>query len=79
MLVGIASNEIRIERVKNIKANTKGSKTVQHSDINWSKRILGKLARTHMNVKAKIQVLIPNDTPKNVPSSVGIFSCVMIH
>lgn len=71
----MASNEINIVKIRNIKANTIGSRTVQHSDINWSKRILGKLARTHTNVNTIKQVFKPNDTPKKTPSRIGLFNC----
>jgi len=44
MLVGIASNEISIVKIRNIKAKIKGNNTVQQKLINWSYLILGKLA-----------------------------------
>ena len=34
---------------------------VQQKDINWSKRILGKDALTHIKTKIIIQVFIAND------------------
>ena len=37
-----------------------GNNTVQQNDINWSKRILGKLALAHIKVKIIILDLIPN-------------------
>ena len=40
-----------------IKAITTGNKTVQQNDINWSKRILGKEALTHININIIIQAL----------------------
>lgn len=79
ILKGIASNEIRMARIKNIRANTKGSKTVQHNDISWSKRIRGKDALTHTKVKASIQVLIPSDAPDKTPSKKGMFNCLITH
>ena len=43
-----------------MKANTKGNRTVQQYDINWSKRILGNEALTQINTNIMISVLIPN-------------------
>jgi hypothetical protein len=34
---------------------------VQHEDINWSKRILGKDALTHININIRIQDFKPKD------------------
>lgn len=45
-----------------INANNIGNNTVQQNDINWSKRILGKEALTHINIKTIIDVFIPNIT-----------------
>ena len=42
-----------------MKAKTKGNKTVQQKDINWSKRILGKDALTHININIIIKDLNP--------------------
>lgn len=41
-------------------ATTIGNNTVQQNDINWSKRILGKLALAQINVKIIILDLIPS-------------------
>ena len=46
-----------------MKAITIGNKIVQENDINWSKRILGNEALTHINVNIIIQDLIPITTP----------------
>ena len=77
MLVGIASNEIRIIGRINIKANINGNKTVQQNVINWSYLIRGKLARVHIKVKTNIQVLIPKDIAYNPPSNKGLFNCAI--
>lgn len=60
----------------NMMAKTRGNRTVQQNDISWSKRILGILGRTHINMKASIQTLIPKDTPEKIPSNIVAFSCL---
>jgi hypothetical protein len=45
------------------KAITIGNKTVQQKDINWSKRILGKEARTQMKTNIRAQDLNPKERP----------------
>ena len=54
-----------------ISAITIGSSIVQENDINWSKRILGKEALTHINVNIIIHDFIPMVKPDNIPSTVG--------
>lgn len=54
-----------------IKAITIGNSIVQEKDINWSKRILGKEALTHMKVKIIMQDLIPIVKPDISPSTSG--------
>ena len=54
-----------------ISAITIGNKMVQEKDINWSKRILGKEALTHMKTKIIIHDLIPIVKPDNIPSIKG--------
>lgn len=54
-----------------IKAITIGSNIVQQKDINWSKRILGKLALTHIKIKIRIQDLKPKTIPQSIPSLKG--------
>ena len=44
---------------KRIKAKTIGNSSVQQNDINWSKRILGKEALTHINIKIIIELFKP--------------------
>ena len=46
-----------------MKANTIGNKTVQQKDINWSKRILGNEALTHIKVNTIILDFIPKVSP----------------
>lgn len=42
-----------------MKANTIGNSIVQQKDINWSKRILGNEALTHINIKTNEDIFIP--------------------
>jgi hypothetical protein len=53
-----------------IKATTIGNKTVQQKDINWSKRILGKLALAQINIKIIMDDLIPKTTADITPDEV---------
>lgn len=55
-----------------IKAITTGSNIVQENDINWSKRILGNEALTHIKIKIIIQDLIPRVKPNTIPSITGL-------
>ena len=50
-----------------MKATTIGNRTVQQNDINWSKRILGKLALAHINTKTIREDLIPKIIPDRIP------------
>ena len=50
---------------------TKGNNMVQQKDINWSKRILGNEALTHINIKIIIEDFNPKLTPYNKPSIRG--------
>lgn len=54
-----------------MKAITTGNNIVQEKDINWSKRILGKEALTHINIKIIMQDLIPIVRPYIIPSING--------
>ena len=51
--VGNASNPNTIQGNNTTYAIIKGNNTVQHTDINWSKRILGKEALTQINTNIK--------------------------
>lgn len=71
MLLGIMSKLYITQGIKTISAITIGNKIVQEKDINWSKRILGKEALTHINTKIIIHDLIPIVKPDNIPSIKG--------
>jgi hypothetical protein len=45
--------------INTINANKIGNNTVQQKDINWSKRILGNEALTHININIIIELFIP--------------------
>ncbi len=49
---------IQKQGINTIYAIITGSSTVQHTDINWSKRILGKEALTQINTNINTLVLI---------------------
>lgn len=70
-MLGIISKLYKIQGTNTIKAITIGNNIVQQNDINWSKRILGKEALTHIKTKIKIQDLIPKTIPLNIPSIKG--------
>lgn len=50
-----------------------GNNTVQQKDINWSKRILGNEALTHIKVKINIELFTPKLKPYIDPSKAGLF------
>lgn len=52
-----------------INANKIGNNTVQQNDINWSKRILGKDALTHIKINTIIELFIPKVILDNNPST----------
>jgi hypothetical protein len=54
-----------------INAITIGNNIVQQKDINWSKRILGKEALTHIKTKIIIDDFKPRLKPYNDPSIKG--------
>ena len=58
MFKGIIPRPYTIQGINITYAITTGNKTVQHTDINWSKRILGKEALTQMNTNIKKDVFI---------------------
>ncbi len=59
MLIKKIPNTYKIQGTNIIKANKIGNNTVQQKDINWSKRILGNEALTHMKIKTIIELLTP--------------------
>lgn len=61
------------EGIKAINPNNIGNKTVQQKDINWSKRILGKDALTHMNTKTINELFTPKLKLVNNPFIDGLF------
>ena len=71
MLVDIISKLYMIQGTNTMKAITTGNSIVQEKDINWSKRILGKEALTHIKIKIIIQDLIPIVKPYTIPSIKG--------
>ena len=73
IFVGIISKLYTIQGINTINAITIGKSIVQENDINWSKRILGKEALTHMNINIIIHDLIPIIKPDNIPSNKGYF------
>lgn len=71
MFVGIISKLYNKQGTNMTNAITIGNKTVQQKDINWSKRILGNEALTHINMNIIIQDLIPKVKPYSNPSIKG--------
>jgi hypothetical protein len=59
ILVTIISKLYIIQGTKTINEITIGNNIVHENVINWSKRILGKEALTHIKVKINIQDFIP--------------------
>jgi hypothetical protein len=72
-LLGNISKLYKTHGTNTIKANTKGNRTVQQNDINWSKRILGKLALTQIKTNIITDDFIPNTIPQIIPSTRGLF------
>ena len=71
-------NAYNIHGTKNINPNSIGNNTVQQKDINWSKRILGNEALTHINTKTIIPLLIPRLIPEKRPSIEGLINILRI-
>lgn len=63
MLLGIISKLYNIQGTNTIKEITIGNKIVQQNNINWSKRILGKEALIHINIKIIVQDFNPKTKP----------------
>ena len=72
ILLGIISKLYSIQGIKIIKAITIGNNIVQQNDINWSKRILGNEALTHININIITQDFTPKVKPYNKPSTRGL-------
>lgn len=70
-MLGIISKLYITQGSTTIKAITIGSSMVQENSINWSKRILGKEALTHMKTKTITQDLTPKVRPYIIPSING--------
>lgn len=60
-------NADKIQGINTINPNKIGNKTVQQKDINWSKRILGNEALTHININIIIELFTPKVTLYNKP------------
>lgn len=71
VFVGIISKLYKMQGIKTINAITRGNKTVQQNDINWSNLIRGKAALAQINIKIITQVLNPIVIPYNNPSIDG--------
>ena len=56
----------------------RGNNTVQQKDINWSKRILGKEALTHIKVNIRIHVLKPKLKPLIKPKTIAYSDVIVI-
>jgi len=72
ILIGIISKLYCIQGINIINAIIIGNNTVQQKDINWSKRILGNEALTHIKTKIIIEDFNPKLTPYNNPSMKGL-------
>ena len=58
-LTTVIPNIYNKQGIKIINANKIGNSTVQQKDINWSKRILGNEALTHIKINTIIELFIP--------------------
>ena len=72
MLAGNISQLYKIQGTKKIKLIIIGNSLVQQNNINWSNRILGKQALTHINTNIIIDDLLPKIKPDNIPSNNGL-------
>ena len=61
----------KIQGTNKTKAKTNGNNIVQQYDINWSKRILGKLALAQIKTNIMIKVFNPIIKLYNTPSTLG--------
>jgi hypothetical protein len=67
MFIKKAPNIERMQGINIINPNNIGNKTVQQKDINWSKRILGNEALTHINIKTITELFNPKVILYNKP------------
>jgi len=72
MLLGIISKLYSIHGTNTINEITIGNSIVQQKDINWSNRILGKEALTHIKTNIIIHDFNPRLKPYNSPSIKGL-------
>lgn len=72
MLQGIISKLYCIQGINIINEIIMGNSIVQQKDINWSKRILGNEALTHINTNIIMDDFKPRLIPDNNPSIKGI-------
>ena len=70
-MVGIISKLYIIQGTNTINDITIGNSIVQENDINWSKRILGKEALTHIKTKINMKDFKPIVKPYIIPSNIG--------
>jgi hypothetical protein len=71
ILQGNISKLYKIHGINIIKAITIGNRIVQQKVINWSKRILGKLALAQIKINIIIQDLDPKIKAQKIPSKKG--------
>lgn len=71
-LLGIISSPYNKQGIVIIKATTIGNKHIQQKLINWSKRILGKVALTHIKIKTSIMLFNPIEKQEYIPSEIGL-------
>jgi len=71
ILLGNISKLYKIHGTNIIKAITIGNRIVQQNVINWSKRILGKLALAQIKINIIIQDLKPKIKAQKIPSKKG--------
>lgn len=73
-MLGIVSKLYIMQGTITINAITIGNSIVQEKDINWSKRILGKEALTHININTITHDFNPMVNPDIIPSIIGEFN-----
>jgi len=78
MLLGIISKLYNIQGINTTKEITIGNKIIQQNDISWSKRILGKEALTHINIKIITQAFNPKLKPYISPSIKGFDNKILL-